>query len=104
MSGQATEIDTVGLVVCGDDRKDRNGFLFVTVAIKANNTVSRYVEATGFVGGVEIGRISCADNSLNGVISSPHQMMTIPVPPGYGWQVKWNVANNQGEVKVYTYR
>lgn len=84
----------------GKAKKDR--FSYVMVAIAVRNSANRYIEATAYLEGDEVGKISCADNYLPGVISSPCQTMTIPVPPDKMWEVKWNIANNNGEITITT--
>jgi hypothetical protein len=73
---------------------------FILVAIAANRQ-NRYVEATAFLNNIEIGKISAADMALAGAISSQFQMLTLPIPMGAQWRIQWNVANHNGEVKLW---
>lgn len=61
---------------------------------------NRYVEAEGYINGRLVCAASAADNHLAGVISTPKQSFTLPVPPGARWLIRWNIPNNNGEVRI----
>ena len=89
------------------ERTEANGTAtvnaFLVVAIDANRT-NRYVEASIHINRQYVGRLTAADNHLDGVISSAGQITTIPIPAGTAWEVKWNVPNNNNEVRVWFIR
>lgn len=79
------------------------GNAFLIVSIRANQT-NRYVEAAIIINGQAVGSLTAADNHLAGVISSPAQITTVPIPAGTAWQVRWNVPNTNNEVRVWLIR
>ena len=76
---------------------------FLVVSIEANRQ-NRYVEAVFEIGGQQVGRLTAADNHLDGVISSQAQITSIPIPAGARWRVSWNVPNNNNEVRLWFVR
>lgn len=98
MSGNIESLNLAELTSTGG-QADKNSFIIV--AIEASRT-HRYVEASFLINGERVGRITAADNHLDGVISTPAQITTVPVPKGTTWEVRWNATNNEVRIWVIT--
>jgi len=60
------------------------GFVVAHIECGPSN---RQITVDGYVDGAKVVSATAADNSAPGVISSPSQSFTMPVPPGSNWKV-----------------
>ncbi len=70
---------------------------FVVVRVHASPS-KRNVIAAGYVNGVLVATASAADQSAGGVISSPTQSFTLPVPNGSKVRFRTNLSKPAGHV------